>query len=105
MSISGINTYFKPIEGLVKPNQAQPGEAQTAGAKSFGDMFKDALKEVNDLQNQADQKITGLTMGQAGVTSHDAMIALEKADVAFNLMTAIRSRIVRAYEEVMRTQV
>jgi flagellar hook-basal body complex protein FliE len=33
------------------------------------------------------------------------MVALEKADVAFQLMSAIRGKIVRAYEEVMRTQV
>lgn len=105
MSISGINPYFKPIAGLTKPEQIQPKDGATAGAKSFGEMFKDALQEVNNLQVEADQKISGLTMGNPAVSSHDAMIALEKADLAFTLMSQIRSRIVRAYEEVMRTQV
>jgi flagellar hook-basal body complex protein FliE len=40
-----------------------------------------------------------------GVQTHEAMIALEKADVAFQLMNNIRMKITRAYEEVMRTQV
>jgi flagellar hook-basal body complex protein FliE len=44
-------------------------------------------------------------MKKAGVTTHEAMIALEKADIAFQLMTSIKSKIIRAYEEVMRTQV
>ena len=37
--------------------------------------------------------------------AHEAMIALEKADIAFQLMNTIRGKIVRAYEEVMRMQV
>jgi flagellar hook-basal body complex protein FliE len=68
-------------------------------------MFENALQEVNQLQTQADQQIEGLTLKKDGVTPHTAMVALEKADVAFQLMSAIRGKIVRAYEEVMRTQV
>jgi flagellar hook-basal body complex protein FliE len=80
-----------------KPNGAQGG--------GFGEVLADALQEVNTLQNQADQQIEGLTLKKEGVTPHTAMLALEKADVAFQLMSAIRGKIVRAYEEVIRTQV
>jgi flagellar hook-basal body complex protein FliE len=68
-------------------------------------MLNNALKEVNDLQNEANNNIEGLTLKKEGVTPHSAMVALEKADVAFQLMNAIRGKIIRAYEEVIRTQV
>ena len=35
---------------------------------------------------------------------HQAMIAMEKADVSFRLMVEARNRIVKAYEEVMKMQ-
>ena len=68
-------------------------------------MLENALKEVNEMQTEADQQIEGLTLKKDGVTPHSAMVALEKADVAFQLMSAIRGKIIRAYEEVIRTQV
>ena len=57
------------------------------------------------MQNEADKKIQGLVTGDSRVTPHDAMIALQKADVAFQLMSSIRTKIIQAYQEVVRTQV
>ncbi len=33
------------------------------------------------------------------------MIAVEKADVSFQTMMAVRNKMVEAYQEIMRTQV
>ena len=33
---------------------------------------------------------------------HEAMIAMQKADLSFKLMVEARNRIVRAYEEVIK---
>ena len=75
------------------------------GKVSFSDTLKDAMNEMTGLQNDADNKIEGLVTGKVKVSTHDAMIALEKADVAFQLMTNIKSKIIQAYQEVMRTSV
>lgn len=106
MSISGIDPRMPKIPSVHSIETQKP--TQTQGVQKgggFGEMFENALSEVNNLQNQADQQIEGLTLKKDGVTPHTAMVALEKADVAFQLMTAIRGKIIRAYEEVMRTQV
>jgi flagellar hook-basal body complex protein FliE len=106
MSISGIDPRLPQIPAIRSIQDSQPVQPQGAAkGQGFGDMLENALKEVNSLQNQADQQIEGLTLKQEGVTPHTAMVALEKADVAFQLMTAIRGKIIRAYEEVIRTQV
>jgi flagellar hook-basal body complex protein FliE len=106
MSISGIDPRLPQIASIPGVKEARPTESQGAQQSTgFGQMLQNALEEVNTLQNQADSQIEGLTLKQEGVTPHTAMVALEKADVAFQLMTAIRGKIIRAYEEVIRTQV
>ncbi|MFM1846918.1 MAG: hypothetical protein RL417_392 [Pseudomonadota bacterium] len=105
MALDAIKTQLSAIAPL-KP--ATPGVSQTAPSgtsKSFAEEFMSAVKEVDKMQLTADRKIEDLTMKKDGVTTHEAMIALEKADIAFQLMTSIKSKIIRAYEEVMRTQV
>jgi flagellar hook-basal body complex protein FliE len=106
MSVNGINPMLPQIPGIKGISENKP-TSPVNGTKegSFGEVFQNALKEVNDLQNQAEDQIEGLTLKKEGVTPHGAMVALEKADVAFQLMSAIRGKIIRAYEEVIRTQV
>jgi flagellar hook-basal body complex protein FliE len=106
MSISGIDAKMPQIPSIQGIQKNTEGDVQRSGAQGgFGDVLADALKEVNNLQNEADSQIEGLTLKKEGVTPHTAMVALEKADIAFQLMSAIRGKIVRAYEEVIRTQV
>ena len=109
MSIDGINDKVNfglkgltPIQKPVAPS-ATPQDGGAAPS-SFGDMLVKSIKEVDKLQIDADQKIEGLILEKNGVTPHQAMIALEKADIAFKLMNQVRSKIVQAYEQVMRTQ-
>lgn len=94
-----------PIKTYEQVQQAKPQSGKVEGPDSFGEFFGQALKDVDALQKDADAKIEGMMTGDDSVTTHQAMIALEKADIAFQLMNQIRGKIVRAYEEVMRTQV
>ena len=104
MSITSINPLLPNVQPIKSAAQQTP-KVEGGAQNSFGDMLNNALKEVNDLQNEANTNIEGLTLKKEGVTPHSAMVALEKADVAFQLMNAIRGKIIRAYEEVIRTQV
>ena len=104
--IDGIKFNLKSIQpiksgGIENADKISGNEQKP----SFSNFLKDAISEVNTLQNDADQQIEGLVLNKPGVTTHDAMIALEKADVAFQMMNTIRGKIIRAYEEVMRTQI
>jgi flagellar hook-basal body complex protein FliE len=109
MSIDNVKFSLKSLESISKPMESkQPGKIPGAGEEgkeSFGSVLKTALSEVNGMQLTADGHIEDLVLGKGNVSTHDAMIALEKADVAFQMMNTIRGRIIRAYEEVMRTQV
>jgi len=88
-----------PAEAI-QPAGKDPGKPQGA----FGDVLKQAVTEINQLQNSADKAITSVQLGQSG-NIHEAMIALEKADISFRAMMQVRNKILEAYQEVMRMQV
>lgn len=70
-----------------------PKQVEGGNKTSFGQMFNSAIHEVDKLQTQANGQIQDMVLDKGNVTPHDAMIALEKADVAFQLMTQVRSKL------------
>ncbi|MGD2064741.1 MAG: flagellar hook-basal body complex protein FliE, partial [Nitrospirota bacterium] len=71
---------------------------------SFSEVLKDSLSEVNDLQIQANDAAQALVSGR-GVALHDVMIQMKEAQVSFELVLAVRNKVIEAYQEVMRMQV
>lgn len=74
--------------------------------KSTGEFMKtlqDAMSEVGQLQGQADAKVGQLLNGN-GQDVHSAMIAVEKASLAFEMMVQVRNKIVQAYQQVSGMQ-
>lgn len=74
-----------------------------AGSSPFGDLFKDAVSKVNQLEDQARVAVDGLMTG-SGVDVHQAMIASEKASMAFELALAVRNKAIQSYQSVMSMQ-
>ena len=75
-----------------------------APGESFKDVLAESVTEVQRLQTEADATIRQLVAGEIKDVAQ-AMVAIEKADVSFQTMMAVRNKIVSAYEEVMRMQV
>jgi flagellar hook-basal body complex protein FliE len=66
-------------------------------------MFQSMVEQTSALDAQAAQAVTGLLSGQ-GVDIHAAMIATEKADMAFELALQVRNKAVGAYQQMMGMQ-
>lgn len=93
-------TFQNGLESLANTGSiAKPQETQSH--ESFGKMLARSLNEVNQLKLNADEAASALAAGEQK-DIHQTMIALEKADVAFQLLMQIRNKIVTAYETVMR---
>jgi flagellar hook-basal body complex protein FliE len=93
-------TFQNGLESLTNTvSPAKPEE--TRSPESFGKMLARSLNDVNQLKVNADEAINELAAGKQ-TDIHQTMIALEKADVAFQLMMQIRNKIIAAYETVMR---
>jgi flagellar hook-basal body complex protein FliE len=52
----------------------------------------------------ANQAVDALVTGQSTNISWQTMVALQQADVSFQLMMQIRNKLVTAYEEIQRMQ-
>ena len=73
------------------------------GSMPFADLMTDAVGEVNRLEGTARTTVKGLMTG-TGVDVHQAMIATQKASMAFELALAVRNKAVQAYQQVMSMQ-
>ncbi|MBF0564003.1 MAG: flagellar hook-basal body complex protein FliE [Nitrospirae bacterium] len=82
--------------------QSKAADAGAAPAGGFDDTLKDALSRVNAIQKEADKAIEALSSG-GDVTN--AVLAMQKADMSFQLMQEVRSKLLNAYDEVMKMQV
>jgi flagellar hook-basal body complex protein FliE len=60
-------------------------------------------QQLNALDQQASQTVTGLLTGQ-GTDIHEAMIATQKANMAFELALQVRNKAVAAYQQMMGMQ-
>ena len=80
-----------------------PAGTGSGAATPFADLLTGAVSEVNALETQASSAVEGLMSG-SGVDVHPAMIATQKADMAFELALAVRNKAVAAYQQVMGMQ-
>ena len=92
-----------PISGL--PASVVPGGSQATTPREWGfvETLRGAMDDAEQLQSTADSKVAGLLAGN-GMDVHSAMIAVEKADLSFQLMLQVRNKIVAAYQEISGMQ-
>ena len=81
------------------PEFARP--VNTGGGAGFVDALRQQVEQVDQMQKTADVSINDLASGRRK-TLHETMIAVEQADISFRMLMAVRSKIVNAYQEVMR---
>ena len=84
------------------PERGAPA-AKTSGETSFADTFRDAVSEVDNMGLDARYKV-GSLIENSGADVHDAMIAVEKADLSFQLMLQVRNKVIQAYQQIAGMQ-
>jgi flagellar hook-basal body complex protein FliE len=80
-----------------------PTGVDDAAGGGFGSVLHQAIDKVGELGNDSDKQIGELVQGNRQ-DIHNVMIAVEKADVAFQLMMQVRNKILNAYQEVSKLQ-
>jgi flagellar hook-basal body complex protein FliE len=115
--IPAINTTF-PVFNLPSTSGLTPAEASPlpdassvsgaapaqGGGSEFSNLLSNMVSEVNDKQISASQTVNAMQSGQ-NVSLHQAVIAMEEANVSFQLMVEVRNKLLDSYQELMRMQV
>jgi len=71
---------------------------------SFSETIKEAIQRVDDLQTTADQNLQDF-ITHKNKDLHEVMISWEKADTSLKLLMQVRSKVLDAYQEVMKMPV
>jgi len=89
-----------PATAPTSPTAPTGAEAPEGG---FSATLNRAVSQVDELGQDSESQIADLLQGNRQ-DIHNVMIAVEKADVAFQLMMQVRNKIVSAYQEVSKLQ-
>ncbi|HVM91835.1 MAG TPA: flagellar hook-basal body complex protein FliE [Terriglobales bacterium] len=98
------NTIITGIGGLPSMPSAPSAPAGSSGEQGgFGETLRNAIHSVDQLNQTSDSQVGELLKGDRQ-DIHNVMIAVEKADVSFQLMMQVRNKILNAYQEVSKLQ-
>jgi flagellar hook-basal body complex protein FliE len=108
LSLNALNPVLNPALDPVLPSRvssnAGGGLAPAGGAEAVGSPFSAVLGGAMDAlvagQQRAEVAVDALARGKGSL--HAAALALEEADVGLKLATKVRSRVVEAYQDLMR---
>jgi flagellar hook-basal body complex protein FliE len=82
---------------------AAPRTGASGESGKFLETLQQSMDEVEGAQGDAQTQVAQLLNGK-GVDLHSAMIAVEKADLSFQLMMQVRNKIVQAYQQISNMQ-
>lgn len=71
---------------------------------SFQEMMRQYINQANDMQVEADADIQKMIAGEE-IDPHKVMLAVEKANLSFDLVMEIRNKMLEAYREIIKTPV
>jgi flagellar hook-basal body complex protein FliE len=100
----GPATSSIPTAELRELNASQTTGVTAPTDGSFSGLLGQMVQDVNAKQNGATQALQDLQSGQSG-SLHQTMIAMEEANVSFQLMVEVRNRLMDSYQELMKMQV
>jgi flagellar hook-basal body complex protein FliE len=93
MKITGVGTG----QGLPQI-KAAGGESENG----FEDLMQEAIGKLSQVQTDAETAVRELATGS---DPSQAILAMEKADMNFQLMVEVRNKLINAYQQIMNMQV
>jgi flagellar hook-basal body complex protein FliE len=101
--LTPVNIQVESRPG-VRVGQTAFSQKSNGVQKSFSDYLQAQVTDVNHTQVEANEAVTAMVTGRSH-NIHETMIALDKADVSFRMLTKVRNKAVEAYQEIMRMQI
>lgn len=86
------------LSGVGGSSGSKPASGAAGGA-SFTDALKKSIDEVSRLQQDASKAVEDVATGKSENVD-GVMTAIEKSDLAFKTLLAIRAKLMDAYDEI-----
>ena len=98
-----MKTFIVPISPMRLESQIHTPQNQANVTNGFSNVLNQAIENVKESQQAADQSAQSLLMGQSD-DLHTVMIQAEQAALALELTVQVTSKAINAYNEIMRMQ-
>ena len=104
MSVQGPNDLLNKINSLQQKRSVSDNVSSKENKVNFGNVLKDAFKDINDLQEQASNSVEKLLSGETK-NIDQVMNKVAEAGVAFDLMLEVKNKVLDAYKQMERMQI
>jgi flagellar hook-basal body complex protein FliE len=91
-----------PIGSAVTPADLAP-KPSASPSPGFGESLARLVQSVDSSASEANAAVDKMLNGEGDI--HDAMIALQRAEMSLELTVQIRNKFVQAYQDIMRMPV
>ncbi len=92
------------VRTLEPPREGRGATGASADAPPFADTLRNAIDRADAAQKTADAEVQAFVAGESD-NVHDAMIAMNEAELHFQLLTEVRNKLLDGYQELMRMQI
>ena len=99
-----VDQVLAQMRAISVQAQGKPQPAEENGG-SFGDMLKQSIDQVNDLQKQTGKARTDFELGVGDKNLAQVMVMSQKSSLSFQAMVQVRNKLVEAYKDVMNMPV
>ena len=100
MNISPIQpASIQPI-GPIEIGGPSPS---SAGGGEFRSVLESAIGQVENARSNANQSVQNFLSGE-GDDLHSTVLAVQRADLEFDMLMQVRNKVISAYQEIMRMQ-
>ncbi|MNL53036.1 flagellar hook-basal body protein FliE [compost metagenome] len=108
LPVEALGALSSQAQSMASAAQALSGAAPAASTArtegDFGQLVSNGLTQVNDQLVASQVDLQKLAVGNAQ-NLHQIMINLEESRLSFQLMMQVRSRLLEAYQDIMKMPV
>jgi flagellar hook-basal body complex protein FliE len=101
MSVSSIDQMTAQMRLMSAQAGSAPLAAPGNQVGAFGDLLKNSMDKVNELQGKGNAMAKAFELGSEDYSLAEVMIAKQKASIAMQATVSVRNKFVEAYKSVM----
>ena len=94
---------LEPVARALSSQAASPAASPQGAAPGFSESLSRLIDSVETSAATANDAVANMIAGSGEV--HEAMIALQRAELTLQLTVQMRNKFVQAYQEIMRMPV
>ena len=112
-AIGALTAALSDIQSLASAATASPASqivpdlssTDNSGTPSFAEALKSALGEVDNTVANANTTAQAFAAGDQSIPLSDVMVSMEQANLAMQMASGVRDKVVAAYSNIMSMQV